>query len=831
MLKNSLFNIKFAKIMKAIWLIIIGYLFFYSTITVSQQERVFFSDTWGNEGITVEEQSSLSVKLNFSISSFTIRKVDKTEKEMSVISLPGDNSVKKEGYPNLPSITKYIAVPQGAKVSINIIASRTEVYKNIDIAPAQAIRKEDDEDRQVQFVKNETIYSENAFYPLKITKMSEIKNIRGVDACLLNICPFQYNPVTKELIVYRDLKIDIVFSGSNGQFGDVAFRSRWFDPLLKDLFINNESLPTINYNYKSIKDDEDFEYIIISPDIPEYLQWADSIKKFRTIQGIRTQVVSLTELGGNYVDSIENYIDNAYNNWTIKPVGVLFIGDYGEEGLAGDRIVVPLVFDDNTGSWIYTDNKYADVNNDHLPEIIVSRMSVQNANELENIVSKVIRYERQPPIAPDFYNTPLFATRGGYDWYLLHTEVVRGFMVNELNKNPETEYVPHISGPPNAWTTEGGDYVDLFGPNGLGYIEADPTYVTDYTGSTQGIINAINDGAFFAMHRDHGMENGWVHPSFTINDLPQLDNDMLTYIFSINCYTGAFVKWDGNTDDCFAEAIHKHEKGAVGVIAAISETYQHFNEVYSWGVIDYMWPGFMPNNSSTPEPRGIMPAFANVAGKYRLEETSIPDEEIFQKYMIDMYHYFGDVFSTMYSEVPQQLTVVYNNTINPGQTFFTIKADEGALIGITANEEIIGTATATGQSQNIDITPQNTGDVIHVCVTKQNYFRFEADVNVGITGLTEPDDLQNIASVYPNPFSKELTISLNLPESSKVNISVFDMMGKRVKLITNKQLTTGSHEINWNGCNETGQRLSKGLYLLKIKTNRYSYVDKILITD
>jgi hypothetical protein len=37
--------------------------------------------------------------------------------------------------------------------------------------------------------------------------------------------------------------------------------------------------------------------------------------------------VILTELGGNYVDSIENYIDNAYNNWTIKPVGVLFISD------------------------------------------------------------------------------------------------------------------------------------------------------------------------------------------------------------------------------------------------------------------------------------------------------------------------------------------------------------------------------------------------------------------------------------------------------------------------------------------------------------------------
>jgi hypothetical protein len=66
--------------------------------------------------------------------------------------------------------------------------------------------------------------------------------------------------------------------------------------------------------------------------------------------------VILTELGGNYVDSIENYIDNAYNNWTIKPVGVLFISDYGKEGAARDRIVVPLIYDDNTGGWISKDS-------------------------------------------------------------------------------------------------------------------------------------------------------------------------------------------------------------------------------------------------------------------------------------------------------------------------------------------------------------------------------------------------------------------------------------------------------------------------------------------
>jgi hypothetical protein len=799
---------------------------------MAQSETLTYNDAWGQQGITVEGQTPSSVKLNFSLESFSLNRIiDNKGVEMSKISMSGKAAINKEGYPDLPSVTKYIAIPQGASVSVNIIASRSEIYEDIDIAPAQAMWKENKKNRQNSFVKNKTIYSNDAFYPMEITRLSEMKNIRGVDARLLNISPFQYNPLTKELIVFRDMKIDIVFTGGNGQFGDVAFRSKWFDPLLKDLFINNESLPMINYNLISTKNDEDFEYIIISPDIPEYLQWADSIKKFRTLQGIRTGIVTLTELGGNYVDSIENYIDNAYNNWTIKPVGVLFIGDYGEEGAAGDRIVVPLIYDDGTGGWIYTDNKYADVNDDHLPEVIVSRMSVHNVGELENMVSKFISYERQPPTAPGFYNSPLFATRGGYDWYLLHTEAIRGFMLHELNKSPETEYAVHISGPPDAWTSEGGDYVDLFGPNGLGYIDVDPTYITDYSGTTQGIINAINNGAFFAIHRDHGMEDGWVHPSFTINDLPLLENDMLTYIFSINCYTGAFVRWDGNTDDCFAEAIHKHEKGAVGALAAISETYQHFNEVYSWGVIDYMWPDFMPDNSSTPEPRGIMPAFANVAGKYRLEETSIPNEEIFQTYMIDMYHYFGDVFSTMYSEVPQPLNVVHDDMVNQGQAFFTITADEGALVGLTVNEEIIGTATATGQSQNIEIAPQNTGDVIHVCVTKQNYFRYGANVNVGTIGIDEKSIFQDGLSIGPNPFKHEISISFIMEKESNVNVEIFDGLGRKAKTIINSELAAGRNTLKWDGFNEQGNQLPSGVYILKIIIGNKSLSRKILLKN
>jgi hypothetical protein len=36
----------------------------------------------------------------------------------------------------------------------------------------------------------------------------------------LGITPFQYNPVTKELVVYRDIEVEISFTGGNGHFGE-----------------------------------------------------------------------------------------------------------------------------------------------------------------------------------------------------------------------------------------------------------------------------------------------------------------------------------------------------------------------------------------------------------------------------------------------------------------------------------------------------------------------------------------------------------------------------------------------------------------------------------
>ncbi|KAA0259831.1 MAG: T9SS C-terminal target domain-containing protein, partial [Chlorobiota bacterium] len=64
---------------------------------------------------------------------------------------------------------------------------------------------------------------------------------------------------------------------------------------------------------------------------------------------------------------------------------------------------------------------------------------------------------------------------------------------------------------------------------------------------------------------------------------------------------------------------------------------------------------------------------------------------------------------------------------------------------------------------------------------------------------------------YPNPFNPSTMIKFNLPSAAKVNITVFDIMGSEVANILDKDLTQGSHSVEFNASN-----LASGSYLYTI---------------
>ncbi len=467
-----------------------------------------YSDSWGKAGYTVESQTPIKVTVNYSINGFSLTDFDLKGESMQNIELPGHFLPNNQGAPNLPGSGRYIAIPQGAEASFNIVSYRSETINNINIAPAFRIPWETEND-PLEYVKDASIYSTNKFYPEEPILVSQKQVIRGIDVVMLGVTPFHYNPVTRQLIVYHDLKIEVTFTGGNGQFGEDRLRSRWWDPMLSDMLLNYESLPKVNYN-KSFQatDDTGCEYLIITPDGPEFVQWADSIKKFRMQQGILTDIKTISEVGGNNVTTIENYINNAYNNWDIVPAACLLLGDYGT---SGNTITSPI-----WDSYCVSDNIYSDVNNDDMPDIVFARMTAQNAAQLQVMVTKFLNYERTPPTSAYFYNHPITALGWQTErWFQICTEVIGGYWRTVQGKDPIRVNAIYSGTPGSVWSTATNTtaVVNYFGPNGLGYIPAQPSTLGGWSGGTAAMVNAaINNGAFMLQHRDHGYEQGWGEP-------------------------------------------------------------------------------------------------------------------------------------------------------------------------------------------------------------------------------------------------------------------------------------------------------------------------------
>lgn len=698
-------------------------LFFFSISIglLSQNIKNQYDDSWGKHGLSLLKEDAQAIEMNFSLSGYTLVEENiKNENNYKVIMdgvlLPND-----EGAPDVPIVSRYIAVPQGAQVQASIQNVRSDKLNDIEIAPAPRIPF-DTEIGPLTYEKNPEIFTKNALYPEQIIQVSEPMKIRGVDVVLIAVSPFQYNPVTKELIVNRDMQIDVTFEGGNGQFGEDRLRNRWWDAIIRDAVFNEASIPEINTSLKGPERETGCEYLIISPDDEDFLSWADSIRMFRTKQGILTNIVTTAEIGGNSTSVIETYINDAYDNWDIPPAAVLLMADYGN---SGNGITSPIY--DN---YCISDNIYADVDNDHMPDVIFARMTAQNVSQLEIMVNKFLDYERTPPTNPDFYLHPISAMGWQTErWFQLCSEIVAGYFETVHGKEVVRENAIYDGNPGGGiWSTATNTSIilNVFGENGLGYIPDDPGYLTDWGGNATRVNNDINNGAFMLQHRDHGGTNGWGEPDYGNSDIDGLTNEDLTFVFSINCLTGKF----NISGESFAEKFHRHPYGALGLIAATEVSYSFVNDAYVWGMYDNMWPDFMPNHGTTPESRDVLPAFGNAAGKYFLQQSSWPYNTGNKEVTYYLFHHHGDAFSTVYYEIPQDLNVVHDGVLLSGLDIYNIEANEGSLICLSVGDQIIGLGEGTGEALEIPIIAQEPGVLVDIVITKQNFYRYESQIEV-----------------------------------------------------------------------------------------------------
>jgi len=67
---------------------------------------------------------------------------------------------------------------------------------------------------------------------------------------------------------------------------------------------------------------------------------------------------------------------------------------------------------------------------------------------------------------------------------------------------------------------------------------------------------------------------------------------------------------------------------------------------------------------------------------------------------------------------------------------------------------------------------------------------------------------------YPNPFNPSTTLRIDLPSSARVEVTVYNMLGQRIRQLVRSTLAQGSHEVSWDGQDDRGQVVPSGIYLV-----------------
>ena len=85
-------------------------------------------------------------------------------------------------------------------------------------------------------------------------------------------------------------------------------------------------------------------------------------------------------------------------------------------------------------------------------------------------------------------------------------------------------------------------------------------------------------------------------------------------------------------------------------------------------------------------------------------------------------------------------------------------------------------------------------------------------------------DVYNLSQNYPNPFNPTTAISYSIPNSSFVQIQIFDILGRKVSTLLNEEKTAGNYKINFNASN-----LTSGVYFYRLQAGSFVQTKKMLL--
>jgi hypothetical protein len=647
--------------------------------------------------------------INYRLAELNLDSISDRSGSFYRIAAPGHSRTVDPGKPELPVLSRLIAIPEGAVINVRIsevkskrINPSSENIRGI-LFPSQRGETKQQEGRRPEFFIDRKIYSSGKTINSDTVRIEPLGKIRGKNISNLIISPIRYNPRMNFLEVITSMKIDIMFSDNTGKGTLSSSGSGLFDETFDKGILNyypEDLVPGFS---------EDPIGMIILTDTT-FKKQIEPFISWKTQKGFKVTVLYRGDgtTGSTYTE-LKEAISREYSAGSSAghaPEYLLIIGDIAKIPYYGNDNITDLYYGEFDGG------------GDYLPEMYIGRIPAPDTSSVKSAVEKILQYERfEFADTNKFYEKALVFAGKDATYANYMNGQVRYAISNYLNADNKIKEF------------------HFFYPEGATKKDS--------------ILKLISNGTSFVNYTGHGSQFGWLHVDIKSSDIKQLKNkSMYPLIISNACRTAQY-------DDTTAfgnKMVLSRGKGAIGFIGCSNDSYWDEDFIWAVGVgtpnsdPKYYQTGlgaydrlFHTHNENASD-WYISSGQINYAGNLAVSGSS----SLKKKYYWETYTLLGDPSLIPYTGTPRPMNASLPDTLPNGIKSLSVTIEPYSYIAISHSGQLWDATHASPSGSAVLEMPGISNDSALIVVTGQNripiirtvYF---ADINKPYLNLSGSD--------------------------------------------------------------------------------------------
>ena len=712
----------------------------------------------------------------------TIQQGQQTFRRLSLGKTSSDALYQVPGRPELPAIQHVIGDLVGGQVgppAVQILDQTT--IPGAQIYPDQMPYIENGP--PPPFAWDQAFYQQTSTpYPPSLgAAKGSLGRMDGLDLLGAETYPFRVIPATQTLVVAKHYTVTMMHAGSHPPTTVVTTRrkAQLYTHAVANAPVISAYRPPNVVTYMG-------EYLIICG--PTFEDEIQPLARQKRLRGYTTLVVTTLEAGDS-CDEIRAYITDWWNDKAWADHYVLLVGDMGEIGTC------PMPAHGSDMQFVCIDGLSADGSDDPYPEARLGRFPAITEQDVTDMVDKTLEYEDGYPLSGSWLDDVTLAAH----------KCAEPGECDSYKNNQEVVFSAAYSNPPSFTKRYGQD------------------------GATNAQIQAdVNAGRGVLGYRGHGSTTAWtgwnnLGQYFGLAEVAALANAEKTpVVFSIACLNNDISGfWDPEEPESVGEKWMKTTSRAVAFFGAAGGSERAANNTLDIELFANLYD------------RGMTTLGELI---YASEATMISENSSGEGNAW-MYLLLGDPELEVWTEPPPPLFVVASAGPNVIVAHVSGGGSRSAInlptVAVYKEGEIQAAYYADANGDvTIPIDPLTPGPVYVTAYTEIGSEGVAADT-VMVTPTGAPDVAPSTEAALrlhaprPNPAHGSTRVVYELPNAGRVKLSIVDVTGRSVTVLANQVEEAGQRVVTWDGRDAAGQRVSPGVYFVRLEQGGAALTQKL----